>query len=338
MDNRKSLIPREFALIVLGALNVNSADRKLEVSESEPVRVLIDDELKTVKFFYEWNTIGVSSIAWPANDPMSLFITKGENEITRIIKLSLKTSGVQMMDIDHLGDVHEMIIFDRMLWIANTRFDEAVAFDIEKCQVRERISLSSFRGDKNNGDDGGDNQTERVDKFHLNQVFKNMDGELYGLVHHITGRQIIRHLGDKKIKTQGNGGIIHLRNGNAIALGLKSPHTVRIVNGNYWIMDSGHFKINIYDYNWRLKDVLNTRGYGRGADSLEANGVFFAGISAIRKRYLKMIPSNHPNMVQLIDIASKKTISELIIETGIEQVNNVYVVNRKVGEALLSLK
>lgn len=103
-------------------------------------------------------------------------------------------------------------------------------------------------------------------------------------------------------------------------------------------MDSGHFKINIYDPNWSLKDVLNTRGYGRGAASLESNGVFYAGISEIRKRYLKIMPSNHPNMVQLIDITSKKTISEIILETGVEQVNNVYIVNREVGDALLSLK
>lgn len=42
-------------------------------------------------------------------------------------------------------------------------------------------------------------------------------------------------------------------------------------------------------------------------------------------------------MLHLFDIDYKKPVGKILKETGIEQVNSVYIVNREVGLALLDL-
>ena len=337
MNKRSSFLSEEFVLIILGAINANEADRKLLPSEAEPFRVFIDGELRTAKYFDAWSALGISSLAFNPDDPFDVFITKPVNEATRIVKLDLNEGSAEDLEIHKIRDVHEMIIYDRNLWLANTGFDEAVAFNIDDNRIINRIDLSSFKRSNASVETNRRSEEENVDRFHLNQVFKGMDGNLYGLVHHITGRQIVRKVGTKILKSQGNGGVIRLSTGEGIGLGLRSPHTVRIVGDDYWIMDSGNFCINIYDQDWRLIDSLKTKGYGRGADILPSSGIYFAGISEIRKRYLKLFPGSSPNMVQLIDFKSKQIEDEIIVETGVEQINNVYVIPREVGEAFLSL-
>jgi len=334
MQSIKSLIPPNNALLVFGALNVNKEDRELSIKTLKPVQIIIDDEIKPVLFFKSWEVVTISAMAYHPNDSMVIYITKGKG----LLKIDLHKGSSQFFDISNLKDVHEITVIDNILWIANTRYNEAVAFDILLEKVINRVNLFSLNAFREYKDKQEDSDIDVVDKFHLNQIFKGIDGELYGLVHHVYGKQLIKHLKYKKIKLHGNGGVINLSNGQLIPLNLKSPHTVRVIQNNYWLFDSGNFTINIYSSDWVLKEIIKTNGYGRGADLSNEVALFYAGISKIRKRYLRFIkfPVVGKNMVQIFSVKKRKPLGEIELDS-IEQINNVYLVNREVGSALLKL-
>jgi hypothetical protein len=62
----------------------------------------------------------------------------------------------------------------------------------------------------------------------------------------------------------------------------------------------------------------------------------YVGISAIRKRYLQVIPSSQhsQNMVQAFDVATRTLIGETLVP-HVETINNVYVVSRETAERLV---
>jgi hypothetical protein len=186
--------------------------------------------------------------------------------------------------------------------------------------------------------EAGDGEVEVIDRFHCNQIFDGFNGELYALVHHVTGKQLIRRIGRKLVKNQGNGGLIDLTTGRGIPLNLSGPHSVEKVGESYWVFDSGRATVNIYDRAWLLHETLSTRGWGRGAGVSESLGLFYAGVSETRKRYLGMGPKAQraPNMVRIFSIESREPVKDVEI-SNIEQVNNVYAISRSTALALLEL-
>jgi hypothetical protein len=162
---------------------------------------------------------------------------------------------------------------------------------------------------------------------------------LYALVHHVTGKQLIRRIAEKFIKSQGNGGVINLSTGRVVPLRLRAPHSVRKVRGDYWLCDSGNATVNVYSPEWELKETIRAKGWGRGADTSEALGTFYLGISATRRRYLNVVSSGRkvPNMVQVLSVADGSPVGEVEF-SAIEQINNVYTIPREMAAALLDLR
>ena len=140
---------------------------------------------------------------------------------------------------------------------------------------------------------------------------------------------------EKLVKRQGDGGIINLDQKKVEWLGLQSPHSMRLINGQYWVQNSGDLSIAIFDKNWeKVKDVT-TGGFGRGVAFSEADDCVYVGLSATRKRYLKLLPTNqyHSNRVQVLDIKTATKQQEISIP-NIEQLDNVYILNDYLLEKL----
>jgi hypothetical protein len=141
----------------------------------------------------------------------------------------------------------------------------------------------------------------------------------------------------KLIKKQGDGGVVDLISGRGVQLWLKAPHTVRIVNGAYWVFDSGNMTMNVYDRDWRLQRRIPTAGWGRGADLSGDVRRYYAGISEKRKRYQEKGDDSGGNMVQVFSAADGDCVGRIPIVSGIEQINNVYTIPRSIALALLAL-
>jgi hypothetical protein len=152
------------------------------------------------------------------------------------------------------------------------------------------------------------------------------------------GPQYIRRSATQIIKKQGNGGILNLATGERFPLQLVAPHSVRKVENHYWVFDSGKAAINIYSDDWQLVSMLPTSGYGRGAELSTSSGIYYAGISPIRKRYLGVFPGQKegPSQIELFDVERKLAIGTLTL-SYVEQVNNVYLLSEIQVEHLAGL-
>jgi hypothetical protein len=286
--------------------------------------------------FDSWGDLGVSSMAWVATQPNELYVTTGSD----LIKVDIGKGTVEALQVPGLVDVHEMATIGNILWLANTGRDEAVAYEYTTGVVVRRIELgrlSSARAMEETPSEPGSDEWRIVDKFHLNQVFEGIDGKIYGLVHHASGKQAIKLAATRLLKRQGGGGVINLETGERFELCLRGPHSVRIVNGEYWIFDSGNATINRYDAAWTLKSTLSMSGWGRGSAGSKL-GYFFAGISKTRARYLDLLttPKRSPNMVEIFAVDTLSVVSSVEL-AHLEQVNNVYVVSRETVDGLLSM-
>jgi hypothetical protein len=339
-ENLSQLIHPNDGLLVLGSLNANPQDRYLERSQIQPVQLIDHCGIRPVPFFAKFGRLGVSSLACHPNKPSRLYVTTG-NELLKVEPLERR---IVDLKVPRLQDVHEITMVGHTLWLANTGYDEALAFDVSRECVSRRVTLTAYASksniEENNAWHRAEKDTELVDRFHCNQVFEGFDGELYALVHHVSGKQIMMRLVAKTkkiVKRQGNGGVVGLSNGRRIPLGLRGPHTVRKVDGNYWVFDSGNATLNIYGPTWKLKEKLSTEGYGRGASNSRELGLFYAGVSETRKRYVKLERSHSesPNMVLVFSTKTKKSLGKVVL-SGIEQVNNIYTVPSSTALALLN--
>lgn len=325
------------AILILGSLNAKPQDRTLERPAVRPVQVLADGGVRPVPFFDSWGELGVSSVAWHPGYPTLLYACTG----TELVRIDLDSRDVTRIEVPNLWDVHEMTLIGDTLWLANTGSDEAIAFDLAEKRVSRRMSLSVDSSAakfavRSTEDENG--EVEVVDKFHCNQIFDGFDGELYALVHHVSGKQLIRRIGRKLIKNQGNGGVVNLDTGQPVPLGLKGPHSVEKVGEEYWVCDSGRATLNVYDRTWTLRETLPTRGWGRGCSYAASLGLFYAGVSETRKRYLGMgmKVQRSPNMVRVFSAEKRTPLADVEL-SNIEQVNNVYVIPKYVAYALLEL-
>jgi len=353
--NWQQLIHPSEAVVVLGSLHAFLQDSTLERSKVKSVQVIFGDEAHHAPFFDPWGERGIISLACHPEQPAILYVATS----TKLLKVDLQKPAVVDFEIPNLRDIHELTVIEDTLWIANTQGDEAVAFDIERERVSERVNLAIYgstpkviataedEGDVRYEDDDRElvvDERDVLDKFHCNQVFEGFDGNLYALVHYVLGNQLrvtqlARRVARKVLKRQANGGVINLTTGQAIPLGLKGPHTVRKVGEEYWICDSANSQINVYNPNWILKETIPSKGWVRGADVSEPLGLYYMGISEFRRRYLVVNPTvqQTPNMVQAISMETKAPVGELVL-SGVEQVTAVYVIPREVALAMVELQ
>ena len=317
--------------IVIGGLCAHEDDRKHKRSEIDSVQLFEKgkNSFLNISFFNQYGRYGVSSMTWSTESPFIIYFSNGDD----LRLLNLKTKNLITFEIPHLKDVHEISYVNNTIWIANTGFNEIVVFDPYKRKVCKRIRLTDLIKKCNDEDlrslNNPDNIVVEVDKFHVNAAFKCYENKSYALVHHYQGRQhkIIDRIRNRVLKKQGNGGVIELESGQAVNLSLKCPHTVRLINGEYWIFSSTDAKLNIYNKNWELCKKIDTRGFGRGGDLTDDGKYFICGISAPRERYKHRIPKEQhvPNMVEIFDVKTLKKCREILIN-NIEQINNIYSV------------
>ncbi len=323
----------DYCLLLLGSQNANELDRKLERDEIKPVQYLANKGFKPIDYFNRVGSLGISSMAFNSDFSEIWWATT-----SRVFNLDLKNNTVNQLHIERLKGIHEMFFEQNSLWISNTFYDEVIEFCTLKNQVIKRIELNSgfihrpeILINKNTRNEG-----VRQNKFHCNQVFRSYKGELMALVHHVNGEQIVKKIAQKLIKSQGNGGVINLENHSTKKLALKAPHTVRLVKNQYFVFNSGHGTLMIFDLDWQLNQEINIGGWGRGASYCHNNGWYYCGISALRKRYMsKSDQAAETNMVVALNDQFK--ITEKIKVPAIEQINNLYCVPNFVIDKLLKL-
>lgn len=317
-------MPLKHNLLVLGSRNAKKEDQKLERPEVKPVQILYKDgELRPVDFFNSWGEVGVSAIAWHPDFTNELFVSVNDE----IRRTDINSGEFVPLDLGTVGDIHDINFEDNRLWISSTEYDEALAYDIIQKKVTKRISLDAYR--RTLDDIRDDEDYEKIkDRFHCNQVFRNYQGDLCVLIHSISGWQFYRVLFEMMVKKQGDGGVINLDKEEVVQLKLQSPHSVRLINGEYWIQDSSDLSTKIYDQNWKLTGSIDTGGFGRGVAFDESENIAYIGLSATRKRYLKIIPSSDylSNRLLVTEINSRKKLEEIKIPQ-IEQMDNVYILD-----------
>ena len=322
----------EHNLLVLGSQNNNPADQKLTREEIRPVQILCrDGRAEPVNFFNEWGKVGVSSIAWKKYDSNPLIVSINDE----LRKLDYKNGEFKKLDIPGIHDLHDIHFIEDSLWISNTEYDEAIEYDTKHETAIRRISLSKFR---NQSEIDKIDAEEVKDRFHCNQVFRDYDGDLSVLIHHVSGWQYYRILLEKLVKNQGDGGVINLDKEKVIPLKLQSPHSLRMIDGDYWVQDSGDFSTKIYNRNWELIAEIENGGFGRGVDFSIKEKRVYIGLSATRKRYFKVIPSGgyHLNRILVVDPESKIKMDEIPVY-HIEQLDNVYILDENEVEIFRNL-
>lgn len=315
-------------LLVLGSQNAKEEDQKLSRSEIHPVQLLTKEgEVKPVKFFNDWGKVGVSSIAWDERFPKELFVSINDE----IRRLDVNSREYETLELGVIGDLHDIHFINDLLWISNTEYDEAIGYDPVKREVVKRLSLSEFRWSVDLANEEDETFEKVKDRFHCNQVFTNYDGDLCVLIHSINGWLFYRVLFEMLVKKQGDGGIINLETKEVQQLRLQSPHSVRKIDGEYWIQDSSDLSTKIFDKNWKHTDTIKTGGFGRGVDVSEEDNRVYIGLSATRKRYLKVIPSSeyHANRIFITTVDKRKKLDEIPIP-NIEQMDNVYILTEEI--------
>lgn len=341
-----SLIHPDEALLVLGSLHAFPQDRRLERSRVRPVQIIMDGEVHRASCFDSWGEWGVISMA-PHPQASGILYLATETEL---FKVDLARQHVVDYGIPDLRDLHELTMVKDTLWLANTGLDQIVAFDIAREHVTKRVNLSAYGSspkisshlveDEDDQRQLAGDVKEEAERFHCNQVFEGFEGDRYVLVHYTLGNsQLLRRAARRLMGRQGNGGVVNVSTGESVHLGLKGPHTLRKVRGDYWVCDSGRSRISVFGPDWTQRGTISSRGWVRGAAASEALGLFYLGVSQFRRRYLALNPTvpQVPNMVQAISMQTGETLGELTL-WGVERVTNVYVIPRDTAAAMLDLR
>lgn len=327
-------------LLVFGAQNKKKEDQEIERVNIKPAKLVSSEGTINLTQLQSLGDYGINSTDWGNNNSNILYIAT-ESEV---YYMDLSTGKLENIPLSYLDDIHEITLINDELWISNTGYNEVIALNIFSNEIK-RINLFdilkrlAIHNKKEKLNDPNVINVEQVDKFHVNQIFKGFDNNKYALVHHIDGKQIKRYYPDRVLKNQGNGGVINIDSGEAFDLKLYSPHTVTKVNNDYWVFDSANFRINIYNKSWKLKNTINTVGYGRGATFIPKYNLFVAGISKSRKRYLKYFTSkiSRGNCLELFDTSTYSSLGVIELE-DIEQVSNVYHLSKNQYDKLKTLE
>lgn len=322
-------LDRGNALVITGSMSSNPEDRSLRRDQIWPVQVVMDGSAYPVPFFRTAGELGVSSIAFvnPYDPSAPVFFSAGSD----LCQLDCESRSVLDCGLQELVDVHEISHEQNLILIANTGADEVLSYSLGGGGVT-RVSLHPFRTRVNTLSEAG---RRAADRFHVNQAFRGLDGHLWALVHHFEGWQLLRRVMGSVIKTQGDGGVLDLDKKVAINLNLAAPHSVRIVNDEYWLMNSACNEIVVYSRVWQKLRTIPTIGWGRGLAI--CGGIAYAGLSPVRKRY--RLPSDRSTprpFLQAVRVSTGEPLAHALV-LNVEQVNNVYCVARTVGEQLASL-
>ena len=255
-------------IIVLGSINANKDDRFMPKEELQTFQILFNENSLSIGFFKQFTDVGISSLDF-FNEEIMYFATPEE-----VFELDIKSKNLQKCNIDcNLKDIHEMKIIENKLWISNTGHNQAISYDLitNKTETFDLINLI--------------NKKTTTDTFHCNQVFRGYDNDLYVLVHHLKGKQLIHRIASKLIKKHGDGGVINITNEKFYNLSLNAPHSVRKLNDEYWVCDSKNNRLCVYDSSWNFITYIDHTGWGRGA-FFNGKDLFYVGVfSASRKRY-----------------------------------------------------
>ena len=316
------------ALVITGSLSSNPADRWLTREQIWPVQVVFDGRAHLAPSFRLMGKFGASSFALPVTDDLSapVYFSCG----SELYALDLERRAATSYPVPGLNDVHEITQDKSRILIANTGRDEVVSFWPQGGTV-SRLPLGPFRGREAAPADEG----RPVDRFHVNQVFRGLDGALWALVHHFEGWQLLRRVIGGFIKTHGDGGLLNLDEKRALNLGLAAPHSVRVVGDEYWLMNSARNEIITYSSAWQKRRTIASIGWGRGL--AVCGGLVYAGISPVRRRYRpRPDPSPTEAMIQALRISTGESLACATV-LNVEQINNVYCVTRPVAARLLSM-
>ena len=320
------------ALIITGSLMSNPYDRGLTRNDVCPVQLVYKHEVRAIPYFQNIGTLGISSLALPPvlDQVSEIFFSAGNDVFS--INIANKTTKAHANNITFI-DVHEIILSGDQLLIANTGRDEAVIYSTIDSRSRNIIQLAQFRTRSHSYIP--DATSHIFDHFHLNQTFRDINGTLHALVHHVNGRQLLRKVIGGVVKSHGDGGLINLETGTPLDLALNAPHSVRIYRDNYIVLNSGALEMVQYSSDWQKLRAFPTAGWGRGLAI--HNDTAYIGISPIRKRYQpfsRRVPGEASLLA--INLQTGVTIGRLSLK-NIEQVNNVYCVDHSIADALLSL-
>ena len=166
----------------------------------------------------------MSSMAVHPDDKMKLYFATS----SQVFLFNLHANEQTDLQIPNLTDVHEISMVGDELWISIPNTTRSWLTTSEN-RVSRRIDLSDFASSTPEEGRGGEG-VEVVDKFHCNLIFQGYDGHLYILVHHTSGRQLIKRIAQKFIKSQGNGGVVNIDTKKRYPLNFKAPHSVRRIN------------------------------------------------------------------------------------------------------------
>ena len=322
-------------MIVVGALAAAPQDRAIDRAAVVPVQVVTAAGMQPVPFFRDIGELGVSAFAFrhPDDGPAlpSLCFSTGDD----LHEIDLSRGVVNVQSVEGLRDVHEMTWDREVLCIASTGSDEIVRYDPAAGRVIDRESLDRFRRRSGGYRAGG--AAMASDRFHANQAFTGLDGQRWVLVHHVNGWQLLERVAERTVKVHGNGGVLNLASSVAVPLGLFAPHSVRLVDDQYCVFDSGRSLGHTYDHDWNRIATFPTLGWGRGA-ALDLTGqLLFAGMSPIRRRYRLRAPERSVPTCTLERFSVTDWSPSGACEIpDMEQINNVYVVASEVADALLA--
>lgn len=325
------MIPKDKAILILGSINANTDDRKLKRTDICSIQ-FIDDNLQVhhTNLLSSWGEFGISSLVFVPGSSRNFFITTGRS----IFHINTDTQSFEQLRIERLRGIHEMNIIDQKLWISNTFYDEVLEYDYINKKMLHRHQLVPMQKIEPTEARLERDGFERINKFHCNQIFESFDKEIAFLVHHTNGEQLVRVLAQKLIKSQGNGGIIYLSSNEIIKLKLKAPHSVRLIKGQYWVFNSGHGELAIFNKDWSPSETIKLNGWGRGADYVSDTNTLFAGLSAPRSRYFKFLDDTEKkNRILAIDVGKKRIKKEWAL-SKIEQINNLYLIDLELLELL----
>lgn len=323
-------------ILIFGSMNANVDDRSFT---REGIRTLqyIDHNLNihATDLFQSWGELGLSSMVFLPGSTSRFFITTGKH----IFLIDFDADQViKPVEIPKLRGVHEISIIKNLLWISNTYYDEIISYDYEQKEVVQRLKLTPDKIDAMDEEKVDPNDVVRINKFHCNQIFESYEAEEFLLVHHVTGEQIMKKVAQKLVKSQGGGGVRSVDTQKGYKLKMKAPHSVRLVNDHYWVFDSGHGELAIFDKNWNAKHKIDLDGWGRGGCHVPDSQTYFAGISSPRRRYLKFLDAApKKNKVMAIDSQNKSIIRAWELEE-VEQVNNLYHVDKTFLDRLIQIK
>lgn len=313
------------AILVTGSLCAQPSDRWMDRSEVRPLQYIDRSGIASFEWADRIGELGFGSCAWDTGSRRFYFSTGPDLHV-----IDLDRGDRRVIEVSGLKDVHEILWHDGLLQVANTGHDEVVAIDAASGEVRDRFPLRS----------GSSNGLGEVkDRHHLNQVFVGVDGEYWGLVHHVEGRQVVRVIATKALKTQGDGGVVRLGDGRRVPLRLTAPHSVTIVGDHAWIFDSGRRRLLEFDEEWAPVATVETMGWGRGAALDADRKVIFGGISPLRRRYLEAagLKEDPAAFVEAYDLRARSPMGAVRV-AEVEQINNVYLVDRELLDALRDVR